>query len=391
MFYSANKFYLALLVWLVACTIDVHAATITVMQDGTGDFELIQPALDAAASGDTILIGPGEYLDSQSMELQGYPGPAEVFAFIPVSDLTIIGAGKLETFIGPITYEGSGLTYSPIGVRWVYGATLNVSGLTIRNCFDGLQAGSGQVFIDDCNILDNSYGIVWNTEGSGGWIRNCNIVSSVHGGPNGLYLHGSGSNVVVEDCLFDGAMVLTQNLESISIRRCEIRNAVIGLQVDNGTHCYVEDCRITNCANGGVVIYGPSSSCEIIESEIAGGGLAVYIGYFCQFVASQTIFNGGSWGVIEFRGSNDSAVTNCHFFPGNGPAIRSSRQPGYGEVVHDLRNNFWGTTDGDEIRSLILDGVDDPDNVSTVLFDPFVGGPVSTEKTTLGGLKAFYR
>jgi len=40
---------------------------------------------------------------------------------------------------------------------------------------------------------------------------------------------------------------------------------------------------------------------------------------------------------------------------------------------------------------LILDGADDPDNASTVLFEPFVGGPVATQDTTLDALKALYR
>jgi hypothetical protein len=33
--------------------------TLTVRQDGAGDYTLIQPALDAAATGDTILVWPG--------------------------------------------------------------------------------------------------------------------------------------------------------------------------------------------------------------------------------------------------------------------------------------------------------------------------------------------
>ncbi len=379
MFCPANRIRLIIVVWLLACTSVVQAKTITVMQDGSGGFELIQPALDAAASGDTILIGPGEYLDSQSMELQGYPGPAEVFAFIPVSDLTIIGAGKLETFIGPITYEGSGLTYSPIGIRWIDGATLKVCGITIRNCFDGLQAGGGVIFIDDCNILDNSYGIYWSTEGSGGWITNCNVSSSVPGGPTGLYLVGSGSDVVVEECLFDGAMISVKNLENISIIGCEIRNMVVGLQVDNGTHCYVEDCRINNCVNVGISLAPPASTCEIIESEVSSEGVAVKVHSYGELVATNSIFNGGGWAVFEFNSANEAQVSNCQLFPGDGPAIRSYRHPSYGEVVHDLRNNFWGTIDGDEIRSLILDGIEDPDNTSTVLFEPFVSGLSSTD------------
>jgi len=115
MFYSANRVYLALIVWLVACTSIVHAATITVMQDGTGDFELIQPALDAAASGDTILVGPGEFLVSNPTEVPGYAWEVDIYAFVSVDELTIIGSGKTETYIGPTSYQGNWETFSPIG------------------------------------------------------------------------------------------------------------------------------------------------------------------------------------------------------------------------------------------------------------------------------------
>src|SRR6056297_2632943 len=37
------------------------AATWTVERDGTGDFTVIQEAVDVAADGDTIRIGPGRY------------------------------------------------------------------------------------------------------------------------------------------------------------------------------------------------------------------------------------------------------------------------------------------------------------------------------------------
>jgi len=38
--------------------------TLTVAQDGSGDFETISAAIEAAAEGDTILIGPGSYVES---------------------------------------------------------------------------------------------------------------------------------------------------------------------------------------------------------------------------------------------------------------------------------------------------------------------------------------
>jgi hypothetical protein len=40
---------------------------------------------------------------------------------------------------------------------------------------------------------------------------------------------------------------------------------------------------------------------------------------------------------------------------------------------------------------MILDGTGDPENVSTVLFEPIECQPVSSKNMTMDGLKALYR
>ena len=45
----------------------VAARTWQVAQDGSGDFAVIQDAVDAAEDGDVIEIGPGRYLDYQTI------------------------------------------------------------------------------------------------------------------------------------------------------------------------------------------------------------------------------------------------------------------------------------------------------------------------------------
>ena len=43
------------------------AATLIVDPAGQGDFTHIQPALDAAAAGDTVLVKPGEYVTADTL------------------------------------------------------------------------------------------------------------------------------------------------------------------------------------------------------------------------------------------------------------------------------------------------------------------------------------
>ena len=47
--------------------------TWTVRQDGSGDFQVIQDAVDAASDGDVIDIGPGRWDDYQTIWYQGSP------------------------------------------------------------------------------------------------------------------------------------------------------------------------------------------------------------------------------------------------------------------------------------------------------------------------------
>ena len=384
-----NKCTLAGMFLVLALSSASIAATITVQQDGSGDYTQIQPALDVCASGDTLLIGPGVYMDSNPSYIPGYAWDVDVFAYVHVDELTIIGSGPDQTVIGPTTYQDDNHTYSPKGLVWLEGSELRVSGLTLRNCYDGIHATNAPIVVDDCRFEENKIGIIWWTEGSGGGVFNCVFYSQLSG-RDGVYLIGNGYDVEVDSCLFDGAMVRVQNLQSVSLRNSEIRNMVLGLQVDNGTHCFVENTRIYNCTNYGISLAPSNSTCELLNCEISGGA-AVKVNAFCTLFAEDTSFFGGYWAGLEFQNAESSQISNCHIIPGSGPAIRSFRHPSFGEVTHDLRNNYWGTSDIEVIQAMILDGTGDPENVSTVLFEPIEGQPVSTENMTMDGLKALYR
>ena len=78
------------------------AATWHVEQDGSGDFDDIQPAVDAAAAGDTILIGPGHYDQARSVLLPGWSFEADVIVYVNKERLTFIGENRDEVVVGPM-------------------------------------------------------------------------------------------------------------------------------------------------------------------------------------------------------------------------------------------------------------------------------------------------
>ena len=64
----------------------IAAATLVVDPAGGGPFAAIQPALDAAAPGDTVLVRPGEYLLVEPLDFNRLHDPGNP-ASPPVKDL----------------------------------------------------------------------------------------------------------------------------------------------------------------------------------------------------------------------------------------------------------------------------------------------------------------
>jgi hypothetical protein len=120
-------------VFLVIGLLGVVAASATartwhIRQDGGGDFTTIQPAVDAAAAGDVIEIGPGEYREFTCVEDE----PNLIaFAYI-AKNLTINGAGMGVTVIGPAEIADYGPEIDVRGILLV-GRNLQVTDVTIEN------------------------------------------------------------------------------------------------------------------------------------------------------------------------------------------------------------------------------------------------------------------
>jgi hypothetical protein len=382
-----------LLVLLLAAEAAI-GATITVRKDGTGDYAVIQQALDVAAAGDTILIGPGEYLDHSTVRLPGWNWDIEVYAYVTVDDLTIIGAGADQTFIGPAVYSGVYGTFTPEAMTYLNGASIRLSDLCLRNSWTGLDV-KGTLYMDRCSIYDNRIGTWWHPLGAGGWVKDTQFDAfSYTGGPIALDVGSGdmGSDILVDNCQFGRSKTIVRGVDGCRFRNCDFANGKIALQICFTAYVYVESCRIASQSVAGVELtLGSNAVCEISDSEVAGaqstlsntqtGG---------RFIVEKSRLEGGTFAILAaYGGPGSCAIHNSDLIKSSGPAVYcGDSEPA---VVHDLRNNYWGTTRESDIQSWIIDSNDDPNIHATVLYTPFAGQSVPSETTTWGDLKALFR
>ncbi|MBU2500860.1 right-handed parallel beta-helix repeat-containing protein [bacterium] len=370
-----------------------YGRTITVERDGTGEFIILQEALNAAADGDTILIGPGEYTEMYKVKYPGLGWEVDVVGDIKVMGLTIIGAGPDQTLIGPAIQNIDYARSTPNCLVMLEGTNCRVEGVTLRNGFDGLYAGYAEVNVSNCRFVDNARSSTFYSVGGGGVVSS-NFGTNFIGAQYHIGFLANGAGVTIDNCNFSSPEtefgVLVNGADDIFVQNCVFFGVGIGVQVSAGGSCRVANSNL-DCEKYGVTVTPAATRCEIHDCEISGGWAAVAAANGI-LLASQSVFVGGIYTTLYFESSLATAISDCHIFKGTASnSVWCVQSLDAGQIQHDLRNNFWDTDDPSVIESLILDVNDDPNIHAEVLFEPFVGGPIGEEKTTWGDLKAMWR
>jgi hypothetical protein len=397
---------LALAVQVILVAHTAVGATITVRKDGTGDCATIQAGLDAAAAGDTVSIGPGTYTEVALKPSAWVGGMVATHAYVGVNDLTIIGAGADVTIIGPALPPADCFDTEPQGITCEQDGTLRLADLTVRNCSCDVRV-AGTLFMERCVMADGAMGVVWEAAGNGGWIRNSRFTTTTPVpcqvlGENIVWAlldvrcrtsGNSASGIQVEDCVFEHAYATTTNIDGITFRRCDFTGGETGLAPSSPSNVTVDDCRFTEHTGASVSMWGGASGstvCTIRNSAVDGGTCALKQATRCRFDVANTRLVGGSVAVIEAdAGSDACSVRSCDLVQGAAPFVACGT--GGAAIIHDFRDNYWGTADAAVIAAGITDHADNAAIGATVLFSPFSGQSVPAESMEWGSVKALYR
>jgi len=374
-----------ILLTLIAVSISAHARTWTVEKDGSGDYEIIQDAIDASADGDTILVGPGRYdtFRQYTSTIDGFTGMT--IAWVNKS-ITLLGAGRDLSIIGP---EEEVLQIDGLNPGNMYldgGGLATVKGFTFEKTLTYVGIRKPAVFED--NRVDGTdkdrfagYGLFVG-DASGVEIRDIEFL-----GPGGVFTANFGVGAVtIERCTFRAGEVprfearnaIASSAHGLTVRNCTFEGVGVALSNTFGGTAVIQDCELLMSIGGvsvdigsvvarnltigpgeqNVAIAGASASIELYDCELRGGSLWTIATAGNVFARSCTILNASEFTV---------------FNPNSNP------------LTIDLRYNYWGTTDVEQVRAWIDDAGD------SVVFEPILQGPVSAAPQSFGGLKNRFR
>lgn len=232
----------ALLLVTSFAAVDASARTWRVELDGSGDFNDIQPAVDASADGDSILIGPGRFDTFHSCVAPAWT--EQTVIWITKDNLTLLGSGQGVTIIGPTTYYAP-LGRDPKGICSIDGLAATIRDLTIENIDTGIYWWRGSLFLEDCTVTggnDQSFGglALWPY---GATIRSCTIDTRFAG--YSCVVGQQSRDVLFDSCAFNGlgyGPTIQGNTQDVRFSDCSFQNAFNALTIVGQSSAEVSYC-----------------------------------------------------------------------------------------------------------------------------------------------------
>ncbi|MFN2371225.1 MAG: right-handed parallel beta-helix repeat-containing protein [Candidatus Krumholzibacteriia bacterium] len=365
------------------------AGTWRVEQDGSGQFTTLQPAVDAAASGDTILIGPGWYQELHWVD--HYGSPIQVAAYwMDDRELVFVGAGFDQVTIGPLSY--SPYRDGPVGIYHERsgGWTIDVSGLRFVNLYNGVRGanvrakysvfeggrdgvavpggGGGSSIVDHCAFINQSNSSCLFFSAGTAEVSSCELGAYVYFGDtaNGIVRNSTANGRSLCYYYNSGGLIESNQADCLTGS-----SALIGVAVDGGSNVMIRDNTIRGGYSGLTV--ADAGTTVHLEGNLFEG----HDYHNIQLKRGATLIASGN--DFHKTAGIDRYLVWCYDYIGGKP------------LVIAMENNFWGYPYADLIDRAIWDHNDDPNLMVLIDYDPFAGGSVPAKPESWGSLKAMFR
>jgi hypothetical protein len=363
-----------------------NARTWQVKKDGTGDFAVIQPAVEAAASGDSILIGPGRY--------DNFQYSADVKAIVRITaekDLYFIGEGAESVTIGFFTpLEETWVT--GINSPWYLSNTITIQGIKFLNLHAGAGV-TGNIIARDCIFQSVRYAIELRGGGES-TIQYCNFTECWSG-----VTARDCDSVLIENCELTSSYEGTTGFNFFNITQADIiscnvngdRFALYENSNGNISNC-TADTKFRSC------VQVRSGSLVLVENCTLSGAVnclnAQHINTNIEF--KNTIIQGGSHSALHASEGAIVSASGCDIYRReDAPYVVKTKDYSSGWPLYkmNLGGNFWGNVGpgAEDIDAYILDKLDDPQNNVIVEYSPNENSPVPSESTSWGTVKCLFR
>jgi predicted outer membrane repeat protein len=364
--------------WLFAVALSALATaapakTLRVKPDGNGDYPTIAAALEAANSGDTILLEQGVYYGrgNQDVKLEGKT--------LTLTSRDPNNPGVVAETV--IDCQGSGLsTHYAIGVTGS-NAHLTLVGLTISNGYDVFAGGAvrceeAALDVTNCTFEDNHI----DSWGGAVYLRNgrarlvgCTFTGNTSDVLHGGAIHATGSTLELTRCTFQanaGSAVETYDSQ-VTVTQCDFQDnqgregGAIHSRADaapDTTSLVVTRSTFTNnaaSASGGALYnYGLRATieaCTFKTNTADQDGGAIY-NYRAGPTIDSCLFVGntatGAGGAIQNLYNSSPDLIHCTFVANDAPKGGAVAGQGGGDLLLS-HNILWNNT-ATQGRSLFL-------------------------------------
>jgi hypothetical protein len=377
-----------------------EARTWWVKKDGSGDYTVIQAAVDAAASGDTIRIGPGVF-EEENIWVAPNGAVIQARVLVRLGELTFIGSGIDQTVIGqsepwevPQGDHKGFFAHSHMG-----SARVVVEDLTIQNARGGVYGWETEVVINRCRFIGCHLGIsLLNHQTSGLYVKDSIFDDLARNGAS-IHTHWLAVAEIRDSKFAHGPShwprwhIAMNSTDSAVIENCEFIGSSKGIQLDQRT-----TARITRCTFDGQSPFGISTGVWEVRATVEdcvfrNQRRAVFLYEGTQaFTMTHCVFENVSEASVYIHKARGIQINDCDLAQGEQYAVKAvlfDWDPGVHEL--DFTNNYWGTDDAGEIAAMIHDANAHDGTNYVVVFKPFRTESVPVVPVSLSDIKRMFR